>query len=166
MLIEGVIAATCTMLNVVVEPVVPVIHDNVGFVQLNEQLFGAYDPKDVTLGAVAVWPTVTMKECTATVSFRNPLLYVSSELKRYPCAFNHVMKHEIGHITIYNMRLKSIEGATIPVESHVLWFKRFFDSTRQLHRHHDRRTTEENIRACNGIILEILDKPDSTLTSR
>ncbi len=61
------------------------------------------------VGMVLTRSSTTFKDCKLTVGFKDPVLYVASELKANRCAFNHVLNHEQEHVRIYQAGLAKME---------------------------------------------------------
>lgn len=61
------------------------------------------------VGLVHQTTTVRVDGCSATVGYANPVLYVASELRQDPCAFQVVFEHESQHVEIYRLALRDLE---------------------------------------------------------
>ena len=62
------------------------------------------------VGLVRQTTTVQVDGCTATVGYANPVLYVASELRPSPCAFQTVFEHESHHVAIYRRALLDLDA--------------------------------------------------------
>jgi hypothetical protein len=64
------------------------------------------------VGAVITRSSVYVSKdgCSAVVGYKEPVLYVSRELRRDPCAFQHVLEHEQHHVSLYQRNLQGIDA--------------------------------------------------------
>jgi hypothetical protein len=111
------------------------------------------------VGLVRAISTVRVDGCSATVGYRDPVLYVARELKRDQCAFDHVLKHEEEHVRIYRAALKTLEARVREAASELTLFeaaKREVLAVQAAHKAHD--SDEEydlNRTACFGKIAKL-----------
>jgi hypothetical protein len=147
--------AACTEVSVDVLPFNVIEDYSKSFEALHE-----YGVSSAEVGLVRTTSTVKVQGCTATVGYRDPVLYIASELKRNQCAFDHVKEHELTHVRIYQEALATlkqrIEARTANGEDLFQAAKTEVLAVEALHKAFDSpEEYAENKSACNGKIIKL-----------
>lgn len=110
-------------------------------------------------GAVVAKTWVSHRGCTATVGYRNAVLYVAREVQYNKCAFDSVLAHEEEHVRIYREALKQMEEhlrARTDEFDLVAALNDEFDHIQSLQSKHDVEDQEMHRRGCNGAIRKAI----------
>ena len=120
------------------------------------------------VGFVRETMTVHVEGCRAIVGYANPVLYVASELKSNPCAFDTVLEHERHHADIYRSALQDLERRIRTAALEKPLFEAAVQEVTAVQSAHDafdsRDEYRKNVTACGGHIYRLaLHRDDSTL---
>lgn len=114
----------------------------------------------VNVGSLVVYNATSISGCKVTVGYVNAILYVASELRANRCAFEHVLRHERGHVTIYRAALSGVEqrlaeriGKSTSPAVALAEAQGEIDEIRALQARHDSPAEyKTNSTACGGVI--------------
>jgi hypothetical protein len=115
-------------------------------------------PGGRNVGAVSVKYHIDVSECSVTLGYADPVLYVARELSANPCAVNHVMRHEQEHVRIYRRALSTLADRVQARrgEDLIRVAQEELAAVQPLHRGHDNhREYRLNFTACNGAIASL-----------
>lgn len=114
------------------------------------------------VGLVRTRASVRVDGCTATVGWKDPVLYVASELKRDQCAFAHVLEHEQEHVRIYQQAAAVLDERIRVLARDRPLFDASVDAVTEVRAAHAAHDSDEeyarNLTACNGQIARLVKR--------